>query len=138
MSDSPTFEGSPYQSPIEPAKQAAGDFTDVRSLFHPLYRRRIWARIIGIVFMLVGILYSLTIIGALVGVPLAFAGYYLIQSASMLEQGFAGQLGALQEAANKLSQAMMLIGILILIWVTFMVLYFLFIFFVLGVSFLAS
>jgi hypothetical protein len=138
MSDAAFAEGSPYQSPVEPGKQFIDSQLDPRSLFEPLYQRRIWPRILGIILILLGVLYSLLIIGAVIGVPLAFAGYYLFQSASLIEQGFQGHVGALREASNKLSLSLMIAGIMILVWAAFMVLYFLFVFFVLGVSIFAQ
>lgn len=127
---------SPYQSPVDPTKNVLDDYghNDLLAYFEPLYQRRIWAKIIGVVFILGGGLYTITIIGALVGVPLILVGYNLFQAADHLQHGFQGQVGRLQEASRRLSIALLIGGILTLICLIFMILYFLLIFFLIGVG----
>ena len=128
---------SPYQSPISPEKTQLSDYgnNDLLAYFEPLYRRRIWAKITGVVFMIVGGLYTLTIIGAIAGVPIFLIGYNFFQASDHLEHGFAGQQGRLREASERISLGIMIFGILVLIWVIFMILYLLFVFLMIGASF---
>lgn len=123
---------SPYQPPSQPAKPF-GD-TNFAGLFEPLYRRRVWMRIIGVFAILGGALYTITIIGAIFGVPMIFAGLYLMQAASHLEQGIGGNPASLYESANKLSLAIQIAGIFVLISLVMTILYFLFIFVVVGIG----
>lgn len=123
---------SPYQTPAEPAKPYSEN--NSAALFEPLYRRRVWMKILGIAMIIIGALYSLTIIGAIVGIPMIFAGLYLVQAAGHLEGGFAGDPTGFYEGANKLSLAVQLGGIMIIIMTVFMILYFAFIFLIIGIG----
>ena len=123
---------SPYQPPSQPAK-SFGD-NNLAGLFEPLYRRRVWMRIIGVLAILGGALYTLSIIGAIFGVPMIFVGIYLMQAASQLEQGMSGNPASLYESANKLSLVFQIVGILALISLVITILYILFIFVVLGIG----
>lgn len=123
---------SPYQSPTQPAKHY-GD-NSVAQLFEPLYRRRVWMRIIGVLAILGGAFYTITIIGALVGVPMIFAGVYLMQAAGHFEHGLQGNPARLYEGVDRLSLAIQIAGIIALIGLVFTILYFIFIFAVVGLG----
>lgn len=113
----------PYQPPVEPSK-FTGDANAAAALFEPLYRRRLWMRIIGIVLIVLGALYCITIIGALVGIPFIFMGLYLHQAAGHFENGFRGYTDQLHEGADKLARSLQIAGVLTLIGIVLMVLYF--------------
>lgn len=123
---------SPYQTPAEPAKP----FSDGNSaaLFEPFYRRRMWMRVLGVPLIIVGALYSITIIGAIVGIPMIFAGLYLVQAAGHFEGGYGGNTARFYEGADKLSLAVQLGGIVVIIMAVFMVLYLAFIFLLIGIG----
>lgn len=123
---------SPYQSPTQPAKHY-GDNSAVQ-LLEPLYRRRVWLRIIGVLAILGGAFYTITIIGALVGVPMIFAGVYLMQAAGHFENGLQGNPARLYEGVDRLSLAIQIAGIIALIGLVFTILYFIFIFAVVGLG----
>lgn len=128
---------SPYQPPVEPGK-FTGDANFAAALFEPLYRRRLWMRIIGVVLIVLGVLYCITILGAIVGVPFIFMGLYLYQAAGHLEGGFQGYAEQLHEGADKLARALQIGGILIAIWAVLMVLYVAFVVVALSVGVFSS
>lgn len=127
----------PYQPPVEPSK-FTGDANAAAALFEPLYRRRVWMKIIGVVLIVSGALYCITIIGAIVGVPVILMGLYLYQAAGHLENGFRGYADQLHEGADKLARSLQIAGILVVVWVVLMVLYFALIFLLLGVGIINS
>jgi hypothetical protein len=113
---------SPYQTPTEPAKGFGGD--NASGLFEPLYQKRIWIRILGIALILLGALYCITIIGAIFGIPMIFAGVFMNQAAGHIEAGFMGNPARLYEGSRKLASALQMGGIIILIISVIMILYF--------------
>ena len=113
---------SPYQTPAEPSKMYGGD--NASGLFEPLYRKRIWMRILGIALILLGGLYCLTIVGAIFGIPMIFAGIFMNQAAGHIEAGFMGNPARLYEGSQKLASALQVGGIIILIISVIMILYF--------------
>lgn len=115
----------PYQPPTEPAK-FTGDANAAAALFEPLYRRRLWMRVVGVVVIVLGALYCLSIIGAIVGIPFIFMGVYQYQAAGHFENGFQGYTEQLHEGADKLARSLQIAGILAIIWIVIMSLYVLF------------
>ena len=91
-------------------------------------------RVLGISLLVLGGLYSLTIIGAIFGGPLIFAGLYLVQAAGHFEGGYSGNTARFYEGADKLSLAIQLGGIMVIIMAVFMILYFAFIFLIIGIG----
>lgn len=116
---------SPYQSPVEPTQtDQQSQIQFVFDAFAPLYQRRGWMKLIGIVLMVLGAIYCITIIGVIVGLPFILMGLFMFQSAGHLDNAYAGQIGLFRESMAKLSQAVLIMGILVLIWLILMVIYF--------------
>ncbi len=65
------MEGSPYQVPVEPEKSGYSGFAPLEAM-EPIFRRRWWVRFLGIVLIVVGGVYTLTIFGALFRLALAY------------------------------------------------------------------
>lgn len=127
----------PYQPPVEPSK-FAGDANAAAALFEPLYRRRTWMRIVGIVLVVFGAIYCISIIGAIFGIPMIIMGLYLHQAAGHFESGFRGYAEQLHEGADKLARTIQIAGILTLVGVVLMVLYFAVLFVVLAIGIVGS
>lgn len=127
----------PYQPPVEPSK-FSGDADAAAALFEPLYRRRVWLRVVGVVLIMLGAMYCITIFGAIFGVPLIIMGLYLYQAAGHFESGFQGYTQQLHEGADRLARSIQIAGILAVILVAITVLYFAVLFVVLAVGLATS
>lgn len=113
------MSNQPYASPAP--THASG--YDLATIFQPLADKSGWMKFIGIWMVIVGVLYSLSIIGAIIGVPIIIAGLNLAQGAGMLKGAYANDAGQLREACQKISTSAFIMGILLAIGVAMMVLY---------------
>ena len=109
MSQGPSFsnESNPY-SPTTTGVQPG----NLVAVFQPLYDRRHYMTLIGILTMIGGILYCLTIIGAIFGIPVAIMGNSLRKAAQSLEEGTnSGNANAFMEANQSIGLFFLIAGI---------------------------
>lgn len=86
-------------------------------------------RFVGIFFIIGGALYCLTIIGALIGIPLIISGLRLRESADSFNSYLgSGNEGVLEDALQKQSKFFFIQKVLIIISIVFFVLYIIVIF----------
>lgn len=93
---------------------------------------------VGIFFIIGGALYCITIVGALLGIPLIISGLRLRESADSFNNYLgSGNDGVLEDALQKQSKFFFIQKVLIIISIVFFVLYLIFIFTV-GISMINS
>jgi uncharacterized membrane protein len=81
-------------------------------------------RFVGLFFIIVGVLYSLTIIGAILGIPLIISGLRLRESSdSFSSYMLSGDNNMLERALERQSRFFFIQKIFIIITLVFMVLY---------------
>ena len=88
-----------------------------------------WAQFLGVLYIIMGVGYSLTIIGAIMGVPFIFAGLGLFRGGSHAKTFMAtGDQAAIQQTAVELMRHARIIGILgavtAVLYLLFIILYF--------------
>lgn len=132
-----SLDQSPYQAPIEPAKYT-GPATFDFELVAPLMARKGWLRWLGILLMIFGGLYTLTIVGALFGVPILFCGIYLFQSAAHFDAAAMGEVYRIREGLDRLTLSAIIATIVFAILAMIMVLYFMAIIMMLGLGIAGS
>ena len=121
MSQLPPSPSNPYQ----PTAGGSVSPTDLAQAFHPLYERKGMISLIGILCILGGALYCLTIIGAVIGVPVIIMGLALTTASKNLDAGVAGgNPTSLFEASSQLAKFFFIAGILAIIGLIFNLLYF--------------
>jgi len=87
-----------------------------------------WAQFLGIMYIIMGAFYTLTIIGAIVGVPFIFAGLGLFRGGGHAKEFMAtGEQVAFQQTAVELLRHARIMGILLaVIGVLYLVLFILY------------
>jgi len=79
------------------------EFPGIKPLAEPLYNVKNWMRLVGVLTISAGVLFSLTVIGIVVGWIPILAGIALFQSASQAEEAvISGKAGNLTGALDKL------------------------------------
>ncbi|MEO1525823.1 MAG: DUF5362 family protein [Planctomycetota bacterium] len=110
MSQDPSFPNQ--ANPYSPTTAGGGPTSDLVTIFRPLYERRHFMTLIGILTMIGGILYCLTIVGAIFGVPVAIMGNALRKAAQSLEEGNnTGNGNAFMEANQSIGLFFLIAGI---------------------------
>ena len=90
----------------------------------PLHRAKFWLKLLGIFNVVIGALYCVTIIGAIVGWLPLWIGILLNKAASNLETGVRNNSsGAIQNALSNLATVITFAGVLCLIQLVIFVLY---------------
>ncbi len=89
----------PYPPPTGPADAA----TLVRDLSGPLYRARDWLRLMGVLMIIAGALYALSLVGIVIAWLPIWMGVLLFKTAASVEQAHQrGEPRALAESQDKL------------------------------------
>ncbi len=133
----PTFH-SPYSTPMA-QKPSGGSMS--ASLMQPLYEARTMMKIWGWMAFVIGILYCLTIIGAIVGWLFIWMGWLVKGAGEAVTVGIeTGDQAQLRLANERLGTFFKILGVLAIIWLAIMALYLLLIIFVfiLGIAGVAS
>lgn len=117
---------NPYQQPAATAAPPIAG-SETAQVVAPLYERRGWIKLLGVLSIIYGAFSCLSIFGAIWGIPLIFAGVNMFQAASAYDEGFPHHSGQLREASQKLATAFLIQGIVALIFLILGVLYILFI-----------
>lgn len=95
----------------------------VRELSGPLAAGKGWMKLLGVVFIIQGVLAAITIIGIIVAWLPIWIGVLLLQSAGAIEQAQAtGDEVQFRRSMDKLRTYFVILGILILISIVLMVL----------------
>ena len=109
----------------------------VRELSTPLYQCKGWMKLVGVMSIIGGALYALTIIGIIVAWLPIWMGILLFQSAGAIEQAYqGGRREAMTRSLSKLKTYFIITGVVTLIGIIVTVL--MFFFGVLGTIFAAS
>jgi Family of unknown function (DUF5362) len=96
-------------------------------LIQPLASGKGWMKFVGIMFIVQGALTALTIVGILIAWLPIWTGVLLVQSAGALENAqLTGDAFALKESFAKLRTYFVIQGVLYLVGIVLMVLYFMF------------
>jgi hypothetical protein len=122
-------ESNPYSSPFAaagaPSSQVSPPSLDA---VMPLYRVRGWLKFLGILNIIAGSLYCITIIGAIIGWLPLWIGILLHKAAQSLQGGVeSGNAYQAAEGTQKLATVILIMGVLAAINVAIIVLYFAFI-----------
>jgi Family of unknown function (DUF5362) len=97
----------------------------IKDLSQPLASGKGWMKFVGIVFIVHGALIALSIIGIVIAWLPIWIGVLLMQSANALERAQAsGDADALKESLSRLRTYFVIQGVLYLIGIVLMVLYF--------------
>jgi hypothetical protein len=120
----PSGMQSPYAAaPV--AKRRSGN-AHSGSLMQPLYEARGMMKLWGWCVFVVGILYCLTIVGAIVGWLFIWIGWLVKGAAEAVTIGIeTGDKSQLQLANQQLGTFFKILGVLAIIWLSIMALYFL-------------
>ncbi len=95
----------------------------VRELSTPLAAGKGWMKLLGVVFIIQGVLTAITIIGIIIAWLPIWIGVLLLQSAGAIEQAQAsGDEVQFRRSMDKLRTYFVILGILILISIVLMVL----------------
>lgn len=113
------MSSEPYALPTS----APSSGYDIATVIQPLADRAGWLKFIGIWMIIVGVMYCLTILGAIVGVPVIIAGLNLSQGAGMLRGAYTNDAHQLREACQKMSTSAYIMGILLAISLALTALY---------------
>jgi len=104
-----------------------GNTTDVSDLALPLSMGKGWMKFVGIMSIIQGAFIALSIIGILIAWLPIWLGILIMQAADAIERAqLSGDAGALKEALGKLKTYFVIQGVLYLVGIVIMVLYFLF------------
>lgn len=88
----------------------------VRELSIPLYQCKGWIKLVGVMFIIGGALYALTIVGIIIAWLPIWQGVLLIQSAGAVEQAYqSGNRNAMTRSLLKLKTYFIIMGVLTLI-----------------------
>ena len=99
----------------------------INDLIQPLASGKGWMKFVGIMFIIQGALTALTIVGILIAWLPIWIGVLLAQSAGALERAqLSGDAYAVKEALSKLRTYFVIQGVLFLVSIALMVLYFMF------------
>ncbi|MDI3262741.1 MAG: DUF5362 domain-containing protein [Fulvimonas sp.] len=97
----------------------------VRDLAQPLASGKGWMKFVGIIFIIQGALTAITIVGILVAWLPIWIGVLLLQSSSAIERAqLQGDAAALKESLAKLRTYFVIQGVLYLVGIVLMVIYF--------------
>jgi hypothetical protein len=95
----------------------------VRELSVPLYQCKGWMKLVGVMSIIAGALYVLTIFGIIIAWLPIWTGILLFQSASAIEQAYqADNRDAMTRSLSKLKTYFIIMGVLTLIGIIVMVL----------------
>ena len=97
----------------------------VRELSIPLYQCKGWMKLLGVMFIIGGALYALTIIGIIIAWLPIWQGILLFQSAGAVELAYqSGNRDAMTRSLSKLKTYFIIMGVLTLIGIIATVLLF--------------
>lgn len=117
---------NPYQIPKGAPPQGSYGQTGGTSVCQPLADKAIWMQLMGWPMLVMGILYSLTIVGAIGGIPMAIMGWNLKEAARKYTLGVPHDANMQFQASNHLGTYFLISGIMALIGLVFLTLYILF------------
>ncbi|HTV86423.1 MAG TPA: DUF5362 domain-containing protein [Dyella sp.] len=99
----------------------------LQDLIQPLASGKGWMKFVGIMFIVQGVVTALTIVGILIAWLPIWTGVLLVQAAGALENAqLSGDAFALKESFAKLRTYFVIQGVLYLVGIAMMVLYFMF------------
>lgn len=121
---------NPYSSPqaaaavppVNPQNFGGGTTgSEAEHVIQPLIEGKGWMRFVGIMLIIFGALYCLGIITALIGGPMIWMGVLLNQAASSLERNMVSEY---RMAMDKVKTYFIISGVLMMVGIAFVVLYF--------------
>jgi hypothetical protein len=123
------MEPNPYSSPFAASGATGPQATPANlNVVLPLYRVKGWLKFLGILNIIAGAFYCITIIGAIIGWLPLWIGVLLYKAAQALQGGVeSGDTNQATEGTQKLSTVIVIMGVLAAINVAIILLYFVFI-----------
>ncbi len=113
-------------SPFTPPPYG-GSTADVSDLALPLSMGRGWMKFVGIMSIIQGVFTALTIVGILIAWLPIWLGVLIMQAADAIERAQrSGDASAMKEALGKIKTYFVIQGVLYLVGIVFMLLYFVF------------
>jgi hypothetical protein len=104
-----------------------GSTVDVSDLAQPLSMGRSWMKFVGIMSIIQGVFTALTIVGILIAWLPIWLGVLIMQAADAIERAQrSGDALAMKEALGKIKTYFVIQGVLYLVGMVFMLLYFVF------------
>lgn len=101
-----------------------GTSSDAIKVAMPLHRAKFWLKLMGISSIVLGVLYCVTIIGALVGWLPLWIGILLNKAAGNLEEGVRiNSPGAIHKAMSNLATVFTIAGVIFMIQLVILALY---------------
>ena len=98
----------------------------VREVSIPLYQCKGWMKLVGVIFIISGVLNALSIIGIIIAWLPIWQGVLLLQSAGAIDQAYlSGNRNAMTRSLSKLKTYFIIMGVLTLIGIIVGVLFFL-------------
>jgi hypothetical protein len=121
------YQGETMSDPFSTMGHAGAAPVSVSELSAPLATARGWMKFVGIMFIIQGAFTALTIVGIIVAWLPIWIGVLLLQSSTALERAFvADDASALKESLAKLRTYFIIQGVMYLVGMVIMVLYFVF------------
>ena len=118
---------NPYSIPASDISSSTGipqSQGDWQYVVGPLQDVAGWTRFLGIVLIIIGVLYCITIFGAIIGWLPIWLGILLLKSGDNVKTGIAG---ATQLGISQLSKAIKIAGVAACVFLCFMALYIVFV-----------
>ena len=119
---------NPYTSPQEPSgspfsgKDTALSFDDLA----PLCNASSWLKLLGVVNIIIGVLYCITIIGLIIGWLPLWIGIALNRASNSLKAGYEqSNRHHIREGMSSLALVFKIIGVIVIIYLVLLALYFL-------------
>ncbi|MDR3444436.1 MULTISPECIES: DUF5362 domain-containing protein [Dyella] len=95
----------------------------IQDLIQPLASGKGWMKFLGIVFIIGGALYAITIVGIIIAWLPIWIGVLLLQSAGALERAqVSGDVAAMKEALTKLRSFFVIQGVMMIVGIALWVL----------------
>ena len=119
---------NPYTSPKEPSgspfsgKHTALSFDDLA----PLCNASSWLKLLGVVNIVIGVIYCITIIGLIIGWLPLWIGITLNRASNSLKAGYEqSNCHEIREGMSSLALVFKIIGVIVIIYLVLLALYFL-------------
>ncbi len=121
MTEMDTFGGGRLTPPVTDTQ---GPQLSTYDVVNPLFEAKGWIKFLGIIMIVLGVIYCLTIIGAIIGWLPIWIGILMVSSANKINEGYLNQhLFLLRDGLEKLKTMFVIIGIVTLIGLVLNVLF---------------
>lgn len=118
---------NPYSTPAHGTfshQPAAGDNVSWQPVLQPLQEVAGWSKFLGIMLIIIGVLYCLSIVGIIIGWLPIWLGVLMLKSSENVKSSAANQA---VEGVRQLSSAIKIAGIAAVVFLGFMLIYIVFV-----------